>query len=1108
MVPPKLMRPRIGTEHIEDSNSTAKLFLGGARPNWMSDSKNAPVASSQPSQTVPALPTATTTADPLPQEDSVRSGPAEGALMSPVTPGSTLTPAGPVHISQPHANKPDRPVALPSPVPSTGSQPSPIVSHTRPAGLSEAAPQVSDHTAVAILPEQERDGRQYMTTTAAEGGPGQQSAGSTQPPHVAGDGDRVSCPETGRDSNQSPSVASAERPHSNTPTSTPIEGRPLQLSDSGGHGQSTGRISPTEDLWKQWKAKLEHLKQELRGSPSPIVTPRLMLLEDALEYRDPTYLLLHQIYCRHSVDGKIFNQLPSLLHKTYLRGVDTLTLLLENNAAMPASTVWSFAHFPSKLDDIWQEPWVRFQLQELPRFLHFLPQHLNAKDQFLATFYSRGYPPLVDELRVEFRLSSPVLLGVLSASFCRQLYDRDKLPALNKLLRKDLLITSRLLEAQHSGTPHKHQRLLQHMYKLIAAYIKIPMKARTGSPIAQPPLPAPLGRQVHPGYQSQTGAVRVHSSPSIGNLSITSPPVSAFTYNRPASNSPQWGFVQSPEYQHHSPFSPHQVQSIQQGSPSPTLHGQMGPPNAQTAFQRASSSNGQSPPSLQPISGRQPQPGGSGHTPHYAQPGQAQSHPAFAYATPPPTQPFPRPHWTTAQAPQQALIPPCNVPLVNPHFQQRASQTSAFHVPHNQAGGQQNMSLGGAASPDTHASQLQRPLVTPLLPPAGYHAPITVHPDPMRLGLHQADLRDPVKKLFKPGPTGGLTESELYHFQSDFLLTPQSIDPKMSCYNWNFDLPPDDYRRFPKLQDPGQRQRLVRIFQPGCRTFRLRSIKLSESEKDDLPRLWPIGSTTWPSVFYIHVNGVEMFPRRKVHNGKDFPVDITQHLKPGENKVTVHFLLGNDECKDFKYAFAIERMVTTSFEHVRRAVAVTTTETTREVIRKRLTPSVNDEDFSFITDNLTINLVDPFMAQIYNIPARSIYCNHLECFDLDTYIHTRRSLPGPTPFNDNWQCPICRADARPQCLRVDGFLTEVRNELICSRRLATHAIQVKADGTWSVKVPSDDSSSNPPLDRRSASSTSKRRADSVIEPETERRSKSPEKNAHARTHEPVVIEID
>ncbi|KAK8162646.1 hypothetical protein BKA80DRAFT_273268 [Phyllosticta citrichinensis] len=99
---------------------------------------------------------------------------------------------------------------------------------------------------------------------------------------------------------------------------------------------------------------------------------------------------------------------------------------------------------------------------------------------------------------------------------------------------------------------------------------------------------------------------------------------------------------------------------------------------------------------------------------------------------------------------------------------------------------------------------------------------------------------------------------------------------------------------------------------------------------------------------------------------------------------------------------------------------------------------------------ITINLVDPQSAsRICEVPVRSIACHHRDCFDLATFLASR---PGIVTGVDEWRCPICRADARPAHLIVDGFLTDVRRQLELRGELDTaKAIIVEADGSWSVR---------------------------------------------------------
>lgn len=360
----------------------------------------------------------------------------------------------------------------------------------------------------------------------------------------------------------------------------------------------------------------------------------------------------------------------------------------------------------------------------------------------------------------------------------------------------------------------------------------------------------------------------------------------------------------------------------------------------------------------------------------------------------------------------------------------------------------------------------------------------------MRLGLHQAGLRDPLKKCIKKGPGGEMREAELYHYVSHFALEPSVVDPKGYNYVWNFSVSADDMTRHPRPVETPVREghRRILTYQSGCRTFRLRCVALPASETEKTKTLWHTAPTTWPSVFYIHLNGKEFTPRRKVHNGKDLPLDITLDLQQGDNKLQVDLLLGPDECKNIRYYFGVEIMDVSRFDLVRSLVRALPAEAVRQKIQKRLNKTIEDDDVAVVTDNLTISLIDPFTAQVCHTPARSSHCDHQECFDLETFIKTRKSVSGPTPMNDNWRCPICNADARPQLLLLDRFLEDVRMQLIQRKQLeGAKSIQIKPDGTWTVKTTRDEAA--PAREKPPRLFSAKRKADDL---------KAPSENAASR----------
>jgi hypothetical protein len=129
-------------------------------------------------------------------------------------------------------------------------------------------------------------------------------------------------------------------------------------------------------------------------------------------------------------------------------------------------------------------------------------------------------------------------------------------------------------------------------------------------------------------------------------------------------------------------------------------------------------------------------------------------------------------------------------------------------------------------------------------------------------------------------------------------------------------------------------------------------------------------------------------------------------------------------------------------------------------------PSMDDDDeITMVVSDLSIDLADPFTARIFDIPVRGSSCLHRECFDLETFLDTRKSkFSGQPSLVDVWKCPLCGADARPYALRVDEFFLTVRAKLADVGNLDVKAILVSADGSWKPKfeTPLKRKSSNRP----------------------------------------------
>ncbi|KAL2814532.1 hypothetical protein BDW59DRAFT_154328 [Aspergillus cavernicola] len=345
-----------------------------------------------------------------------------------------------------------------------------------------------------------------------------------------------------------------------------------------------------------------------------------------------------------------------------------------------------------------------------------------------------------------------------------------------------------------------------------------------------------------------------------------------------------------------------------------------------------------------------------------------------------------------------------------------------------------------------------------LLPPPNVPPVVNTRPNPNRLAIHQAYLRDPVNRLVSSDAVGE-TETELLPYLTSFVLDPQPLGQVASSFNWQFFVSDKELNCRPRVESQGRGQRSLRTLIDGNQNYRLRCIKVPPSVAEVSEHSWCVAETAWPCAVYLSVNGVEVYPRRKIHNGRDLPLDITQLLQEGENKLSVHFVRSAAEQRDLTYAMAVEVLTFRSFSHAKNLTQTLLADESRRRICGRLAsnPDNENDELRIVSDDLKVTLVDPFTARLFVIPVRGGHCEHPECFDRDTFLQTRALKSGDhSAIEADWRCPICRRDARPQSLVVDGFLTEVRAELERMNRCdGARALQVKADGSWEVKTEED-----------------------------------------------------
>nr|KMM70017.1 MIZ zinc finger domain-containing protein [Coccidioides posadasii RMSCC 3488] len=346
---------------------------------------------------------------------------------------------------------------------------------------------------------------------------------------------------------------------------------------------------------------------------------------------------------------------------------------------------------------------------------------------------------------------------------------------------------------------------------------------------------------------------------------------------------------------------------------------------------------------------------------------------------------------------------------------------------------------------------------TPLLPPQGAITAELSNPHPYLVGLHQMHLRVNTRELVDNQSAD--PSKLLLTYVHSFALPPFRLGSRRINFSGNIKLTAEDFQRLPVRKSSPEQGSPVEFHTSGTRSYQLKCVRIKSAAEGVSGGEWASMDCCWPNAIYIHVNDTEHFVCRKFHNGKDLPVNISCSLRPGDNKIALTILRKPEECTSISYAAAIEVLETKERGSLRNAIEVLPKATAlNRIIRKLQDAIANDDEVVIVDDYIAIDLVDPFMARIFEIPVRGKLCSHWECFDLDTFLATRPTGTGHS-MAENWKCPICRKDARPQSLLIDEFLLDIRSQLVQKNQLdEVKAILVKLDGTWIPKTESDQQS--------------------------------------------------
>lgn len=359
--------------------------------------------------------------------------------------------------------------------------------------------------------------------------------------------------------------------------------------------------------------------------------------------------------------------------------------------------------------------------------------------------------------------------------------------------------------------------------------------------------------------------------------------------------------------------------------------------------------------------------------------------------------------------------------------------------------------------------EIQRPLV----PPLGYIQP-TQTSNPEVTALHQAHVRSPRLVSANLAQEGKIPEGDIsrryYQSMKGFALKPSKISVTASVSKFRFTVPEQDLSLIAKDTWPTTDPIPTREFKQGTLQYRLRCIRSKQDKTTCTTPEWTVSDTAWPETLFLRINDNVLEVRRKNHHGKDLPIDITPFIlfaiphQESANKIkisTPRTRKIKDESIYFLAVEVIEILHHSQVMELCHQQHISSSQTLNAIKKSLAGPTEDDDDdFTMVVSDLSVDLADPFTARVFEIPVRGSSCLHRECFDLEAFLLTRNSKfkrLGQPCMIDVWKCPLCGQDARPYSLQIDDFFVAVRDKLAADGELDIKSIWISADGSWRAK---------------------------------------------------------
>jgi zinc finger MIZ domain-containing protein len=824
-------------------------------------------------------------------------------------------------------------------------------------------------------------------------------------------------------------------------------------------------------------AKLENFRKVNAGILGDCDRMRLNLLDTAIRKNDKAFLVIHQLYCSHTLRNNLARDFGMNIH-THLKGMETIEHLIMANSLMLPPSLAFFADYPVPFHDYdrFDPQWRQIYFTKVLPFLETLAQDFRLLH---ATCQARNTPPVLFELGFSLKVPSLLLQDVIFQSITKRVWPSANMSQCDEILRynrqlywnleqrhsSDSTVRPELYAIEDTIVLEKYRELRIRMSETMAALqashrinrssaTVVPMiGVQNQGPDLSRPLPTFNTAHIY-GFPGNLGAEsRVRSSARVHaeNRPINLPSPKPSSFGRHLSHTLPSNVIGG------NTMTAHSVQPVSIGHNSShnmpsigrnRMAGQ-GPPGSVAVHAPGNTAAAEY---IQPVLG-------ATHSYPYSPRTQIPGHamlPSTVQQTPSPTiGGVPQISYQNNYAPNPSS--PAWIARSTEEQLLREAHSTQEHARHQvqRSGSAQR---GGRPTPGSLT----------IIPPLPSNGTFPYRQPPIAPPITQVALMSPQMQFSSLSSRENI-KPRLYQRVKQTILS-RHFDCTLA--HMKFNVPDELYDRIPDtLISSGVIP--YNEVAPGTVRYRFRCVKVAPSEvwegekEGEVPQL-AVRDTYWPPNIAVFFHGVPMDLRRSLQWKRDLPMHLSLHksgpraIMRGENRVKVFSNKTGPEMqrleRENKYGLGLIIELVDILTHDGIINMVNSTKISASVTRDAIIASLNkvpdDDEIAIVGINeLTINLVDPFSGKMFVRPIKSIYCTHHECFDLENFLLSRLPKHEGEPCQvDVWKCPICSADARPQNLRLMEFFVGVRDELQELNSLGSRAIIVESDGTYHPKA--------------------------------------------------------